>query len=85
MQELERKALSLGATSFRRSTKPTKKFQVLYKGHLIHFGDRSMQDFTQHKDEQRRKNFRKRMQGVNKGKSWKDKTSPLFWSYHLLW
>ena len=85
MEELKRKATNYGATYFGRSDQPGKKFKVIYKNKLLHFGDSSMQDFTQHHDTQRRKNFRKRMKGVGGGKTYLDKNSPLFWSYHLLW
>ena len=85
MRDLEKKAKNYGATEFGRSSRPGKKFRVLYKGKNIHFGQTGMQDFTQHHDSQRRQNFKKRMQGVGGGTAYKDKESPLFWSYHLLW
>ena len=37
-----------------QSDRKGKKFKVLTpKGNIIHFGDSSMKDFTQHKDKQR--------------------------------
>lgn len=85
MEELKRKATIYGATHFGRSDQPGKKFKVIYNNKVLHFGDSSMQDFTQHHDTQRRKNFKQRMKGVGGGKTYLDKNSPLFWSYHLLW
>ena len=85
LRELEKKAKNYGAAEFGRSSRPGKKFRVLYKGKNIHFGQTGMRDFTQHHDPQRRQNFKKRMQGVGGGKAYRDKESPLFWSYHLLW
>lgn len=85
MRQLDKKAKNYGATDFGRSNRPGKKFKVVYQGKAIHFGDSTMQDFTQHHDPQRRRNFKKRMQGVGNGKAYQDKTSALFWSYHLLW
>ena len=85
MQALEKRALAYGATEFGRSARPGKKFKVRYKDKTLHFGDSSMEDFTQHHSAERRRNFKKRMQGVGDGKTYLDKNSPLFWSYHLLW
>lgn len=47
----------------------------------IHFGDSRYEDYTKHKDEKRRENFRRR------NKSWKDAPvfTPRYFSYHFLW
>jgi TFIIF-interacting CTD phosphatase-like protein len=58
------------------------------KKKLIHFGDSSMQDFTQHKDQTRRKSYLARSAGIRnkEGKLTKDdKTSPNYWSRRVLW
>jgi hypothetical protein len=55
---------------------------------LIHFGDASMDDFTTHKDKDRRDNFYKRFATTksSRGKlALKDKFSPLYWSAKILW
>lgn len=78
-------AFKLGASEFARSSKKGKKFRVRYKGKELHFGASGMQDFTQHGDLRRRKNFRRRAQGIQDGKAYTNKFSPLYWSYHLLW
>ena len=87
-QDLEKRAKNYGATDFGYSNLEKKKFRVVYKGKTIHFGDSAMQDFTQHHSNDRRTNFRQRMKSVLKkdgSPAYKDKNSPLFWSYHLLW
>ena len=56
----EQKALRLGATELRPSTRKGKKWVVLYQGKYIHFGATGYEDFTQHKDPARRANYRRR-------------------------
>ena len=63
-----------------------KKWQVLAKKmvngeakyKIVSGGYRGMQDFTQHKDKDRQKNFWTRMGGKNSEKA-KDPFSPLYW------
>ena len=56
------------------------------KKKLIHFGDSSMQDFTQHKDEKRRKSYCARSGGIrNKEGKLPGKESPNYWSRLILW
>jgi len=47
----------------------------------IHFGDSSMSDYTQHKNEKRRKNFHSRHNCSEK----KDKTKAGYWACKNLW
>tara|TARA_R110000744_G_scaffold21242_1_gene55163 strand:+ start:9375 stop:9647 length:273 start_codon:yes stop_codon:yes gene_type:complete len=69
------------------------KFSVYVKNDkgnpkLIHFGHSDYQDFTQHKDEKRRKNYLSRAKAIKnkEGKlTWKDKNSKNYWSVHYLW
>jgi len=75
-----------------KSTKAGKKMMVYVmkngKKTLIHFGDSSMQDFTQHKDEARRKSYLARSGGIRnkQGKLTKnDKNSANYWSRKILW
>lgn len=75
-----------------KSTKAGKKMMVYVlkdgKKRLIHFGDSSMQDFTQHKDEARRKSYLARSGGIRnkQGKLTKnDKNSANYWSRKILW
>jgi len=69
-----------------KSTKQGKKGMVYTKKGLIHFGDSSMQDFTQHKDEKRRASYCARSGGI-KDKSGKlpGKDSANYWSRKILW
>lgn len=58
------------------------------KKRLIHFGDSSMKDFTQHKDEKRRKSYLARSGGIRnkEGKLTKnDKNSANYWSRKVNW
>ena len=74
-----------------KSTKKGKKGMVFVKSEsggkrLIHFGDSSMQDFTQHKDEKRRASYCARSGGIrNKAGKLPDKNSPNWWSRKVLW
>jgi hypothetical protein len=75
-----------------KSSKKGKKMMVYVmkdgKKRLIHFGDSSMQDFTQHKDEARRKSYLARSGGIRnkEGKLTKnDKNSANYWSRKILW
>jgi len=75
-----------------KSSNPKKKGMVYVKKDgskkLIHFGDASMKDFTQHKDPQRRKNYLNRSAGI-KNKSGQltknDKNSANYWSRTVNW
>jgi hypothetical protein len=61
----------------------SKKWQVLAKKgdqyKIVSGGYRGMQDFTQHKNKDRQKNFWSRMGGIN-GPDTKDPFSPLYWT-----
>jgi hypothetical protein len=50
-------------------------------GKWIHFGAISYQDYTKHKDQERRERFRKRNHKWANAKIY----SPAYLSYHLLW
>jgi len=58
------------------------------KKKLIHFGDASMLDYTQHKDDKRRASYLARSAGIRdkNGKLTKDdKNSSNYWSRRVLW
>ena len=65
----------------RKSTRPGKKWMVLAKKgdsyKIVHGGDSSMQDYSQHKDKERQKNFWNRMGHTN------DVFSPRYWHKKL--
>ena len=63
------------------SNRKDKKYMILHNNKWIHFGQFGYEDFTKHNDENRRQLFLKRN---NKWKL-KDKYSPAYLSYFLLW
>ena len=65
------------------SEKKDKKYKVIVDGKSIHFGS-TMEDFTKHQDESRRKSYIARAKGI-KG-DWKsNKYSPNNLAINLLW
>jgi hypothetical protein len=48
---------------------------------VVHFGDSSMSDYTQHRDKKRRSNFHSRHNCADK----KDKTKAGYWACKNLW
>lgn len=66
----------------KQSNRPGKKWMVLAKKgdkyKVVHGGYKGMQDYTQHNNEKRRKNFWNRMGGKNSAKA-TDPFSPLYW------
>ena len=76
----------------RKSTKAGKKGQVYVvkegKKRLIHFGDSTMEDLSQHKDQKRRKSYLSRSGGIKdkSGNLTKDnKNSANYYSRVYLW
>lgn len=72
------------------SNRPNKKWSTRdpKTGKLVHFGDKFMQDYTQHHSLKRRKSFRSRMSGIKlkSGKKAIDKRfSPAWLSFYVLW
>jgi len=64
------------------STRATKKYMVENPdGKMIHFGYFGMEDFSKHKDEERRRRFRQRNAKWANAPKW----SPSWLSYYLLW
>lgn len=58
------------------------------KDKIIHFGNKNYEDYTQHKDEKRRKSYLARAKGIKNKKgelTWKDKNTRNYWSVHYLW
>lgn len=84
---------------FKKSTRSGKKYMTVYDGKTIHFGDSNMQQFfdstglglyshLNHNDEKRRKSYLARAKGIKDKQgnlTWKDKSSPNFYSVHFLW
>lgn len=63
------------------SNRKNKKWQVNVNGKVIHFGDTRYEDYTIHKDPERRKQYIIRHRNDNIT----DPSTAGFWSYHLLW
>ena len=65
------------------STRKNKKYMIKFPTNkrFIHFGEYGFEDFTKHKNKERRDLFQIR------NNKWKDKIydSPAYLSYHLLW
>jgi len=88
MESLRRKAIRLGATDLKQSTRAGKKWMVKYNDKWIHFGAKGYSDYTQHKDEKRRAHYRARHSTIKlkDGRlAYKVKSQPAFWSMALLW
>lgn len=80
--------MTLGASDLKRSTRKNKKWVVTYRGKEIHFGDTRYDDFTVHKEPERRERYLKRAKGIRdkEGRlTHKDKNSANFWAINLLW
>ena len=65
------------------SEKPDKKYKVIVDGKTVHFGS-TMEDYTKHKDETRRKSYLARAKGI-KGDWKRNKYSANNLSIHILW
>lgn len=71
------------------STSKNKKWMTITPdGRKVHWGDKSMKDYTQHHDKKRRSNYRKRHSGIrlkNGSRAIDKKWSPAWLSYHVTW
>ncbi len=70
------------------SQRKGKKLFVIYRGKEIHFGAREYSDYLEHKDKERRHNYRMRARGqlLNNGTpAYLDRTRPAYYAYHILW
>ena len=88
MEKLKNKAISLGAIDLKKSNRKNKKWMVNYNNKWIHFGQKGYQDFTQHKDLDRRRSYLKRSKGIKDKKgnlTYKNKNSSNYWSINILW
>lgn len=64
-----------------QSTRPGKKYMFEHDKKIVHFGQMGYEDYTKHKDEERRNRF------LRRNARWKtaEKYTPAWASYHLLW
>ena len=85
---LQNKAKEMGASNLTLSPLKYKKYRVNFERKDIDFGDNRDEDFTIHKDLERRKRYRARASRIKHkvGKlTYLDKSSSNYWAYHLLW
>lgn len=86
--QLKTKAIKLGAQDFGKSKRKHKKYYVVYKKKTIHFGHSSYEDYTTHKNKERRRRYRARASKIRNGDgalTYRNKTYANFWAYHVLW
>ena len=83
------KAKELGATSLEYSSRKNNKYVVtLPSGKKVHFGSPAYEDYTIHKDEDRRDKYLSRAMKIKNKKGELTYTNPEssnYWSIHLLW
>ena len=88
MHQLRAKALSLGASEFGISDRKTKRYYVVYRDKLIHFGSKSGRTFIDHGDKTIRTNWIARHSKIKNASNqlvMNLKTSPSYWARHILW
>ena len=66
-----------------KSDKKDKRFKIILgDGSVVHFGDQRYQNYTMHRDSDRKRLYIIRHQ---KNEDWDDIKTPAFWSRWLLW
>lgn len=83
INEVNRKAMQLHLNEVHPSSQTRYKYMIYdpFKERMIHFGDMNYQDYTKHKDDRRRQNFKNR----NRRFAHAPIYSPSYLSYYLLW
>ena len=66
----------------KKSTNDYKKYDAYVEGKKVSFGAKGYSDFTQHKDEDRKKRYIDRHK---KNENWNDLTTAGAWSKGILW
>ena len=85
---LFKKAKSYGATDFGLSETKDKRFYVIYNNKTINFGAKNGSTYFDHKDLNKRMNWRKRHSKIvdkDDDPVYLNKMSPEFWNWHLTW
>lgn len=84
--EVQKKANQLYGLDIYRSYKEEKKYMIydVSKGKFVHFGDSSYEDYTKHKDDDRRDRYLKRAMNI-RGDWAMNPLSPNHLSLNLLW
>ena len=65
--------------NIKKSTRKHKKYQTVYNGKTIHFGDDRYEDYTTHHDNKRKQSYLKRHGNKT------DPAKPGFWAQNILW
>ena len=88
-EKLIKNAKNLGAESLDYSPRKNNKYMVkLPGGKKVHFGSPKYEDYTVHKDKERRDKYRARAMKIKNKKGELTYTNPEssnYWSVHLLW
>ena len=88
IKTLQQKAQRLGATELGVSPTRYKRLYVIYQNKIIHFGSKDGNTFIDHHDQKKRDAWTARHSKI-KDKNGNlvilDKTSPSYWSRHILW
>ena len=87
--KLIKKAKNLGAESLDYSPRKNNKYMVkLPGGKKVHFGSSKYEDYTIHKDKERRDKYRARATKIKNKQgelTYNNPESSNYWSVHLLW
>lgn len=67
-----------------KSDKPNKRYVVEYNGKKIYFGSPVHENYTIHKDKERKKRYIQRHKPVEIN-FWNNPKYPSFWSRNILW
>ena len=88
-KKLTKNAKKLGAESLDYSTRKNSKYMAkLPDGKKVHFGSPKYQDYTNHKDKERRDKYLSRAMKIKNKKGESTYTNPQssnYWSVNLLW
>ena len=89
MEQLRKKAKSLGALEFGLSQTKNKRFYVIIpNGVTIHFGSKNGNTFIDHHNEFVRNNWKSRHSKIKNKQGqlvYKNPDSPSYWSWNILW
>lgn len=88
MDELYKKAIKHGASDFGISNNINKRYYVIYNDRKINFGSKNGQTFIDHKNPDIRRAWiarHSKIKNSNNQYVMSLKTSPSYWSRHILW
>ena len=88
VEELRRKALSLGASEFGVSRVKNKRFYVIYEDKRINFGLYGGRTFIDHRDQKKRAAWRARHTKIklkDGTPAYLNKNQAAYWAFHIAW